>query len=429
MAILPQGSLFSWNEIAGLGDLERLKLVLEHLPDEALMQKLEKARGKGRDDYPVRAMWNAYIALVVFQHPSVESLRRELSRNGQLRWLLGFGDRVPSAAAFSRFWKRVEAHEAELESLFVALQQAVATYLSDYGKRLALDSKAIRSYARHRPKNTAPDGRRDKDADYGFKTVRDREGNATKLRWFGYKLHLIVDSTHELPVAYTVTPASKADVATAHALLEKLQAKRPEVLARAEVLAADKGYDDTKLIVRLWDEHRIRPVIDIRASWRDGEATRLFEGQTNVVYDNEGRVFCVCPETGTMRTMAEGGFEAARGTLKKRCPAKAYGLPCAGVAQCPAARGLRIRMEVNRRLFTPIARGSARWAREYRKRTAVERVFSRLDTMYGFETHTIRGLKKMRVRVGLALVVMLGMALGRLREGLSGNLRSFVQVA
>ncbi|GAB6935646.1 hypothetical protein JCM14720_15670 [Calditerricola yamamurae] len=69
MAILPQGSLFSWNEIAGLGDLERLKLVLEHLPDEALMQKLEKARGKGRDDYPVRAMWNAYIALVVFQHP------------------------------------------------------------------------------------------------------------------------------------------------------------------------------------------------------------------------------------------------------------------------------------------------------------------------------------------------------------------------
>ena len=127
--------------------------------------------------------------------------------------------------------------------------------------------------------------------------------------------------------------------------------------------------------------------------------------------------------------MAEGGFEAARGTLKKRCPAKAYGLPCAGEAQCPAARGLRIRMEVNRRLFTPIARGSARWAREYRKRTAVERVFSRLDKMYGFETHTIRGLKKMRVRVGLALVVMLGMALGRLREGLSGNLRSFVQVA
>ncbi|WP_289628240.1 hypothetical protein [Hydrogenibacillus sp. N12] len=31
MAILPQGSLFSWNEIAGLGDLERLKRDLEWL--------------------------------------------------------------------------------------------------------------------------------------------------------------------------------------------------------------------------------------------------------------------------------------------------------------------------------------------------------------------------------------------------------------
>lgn len=183
------------------------------------------------------------------------------------------------------------------------------------------------------------------------------------------------------------------------------------------------------LIVRLWDEHRIRPVIDIRASWRDGETTRLLEGQTNVVYVGDGRVFCVCPETGTMRTMAEGGFEEKRGTLKKRCPAKAYGLFCAGVARCPVARGLRIRMDVDRRLFPPIARGSARWAREYRKRTAVERVFSRLDTMYGFETPTIRGLKKMRVRVGFALVVMLGMVLGRLREGWSGKLRSFVQVA
>jgi len=29
------------------------------MPDEAFMKKLEKERGKGRDEYPVRAMWNA----------------------------------------------------------------------------------------------------------------------------------------------------------------------------------------------------------------------------------------------------------------------------------------------------------------------------------------------------------------------------------
>ncbi|MFS8630447.1 MAG: hypothetical protein LOD92_04685 [Bacillales bacterium] len=46
MAIIPQLSLFAWEEIEELGDLERLRLVLEHMPDEHLMQKLEQKRGK-----------------------------------------------------------------------------------------------------------------------------------------------------------------------------------------------------------------------------------------------------------------------------------------------------------------------------------------------------------------------------------------------
>jgi len=33
-----------WDEIENLGDLERLKLVLEYIPDEELMQALEKEK-------------------------------------------------------------------------------------------------------------------------------------------------------------------------------------------------------------------------------------------------------------------------------------------------------------------------------------------------------------------------------------------------
>ncbi|HZJ99056.1 MAG TPA: transposase, partial [Tissierellaceae bacterium] len=90
MAIIPQQTLFVWSEIENLGDLERLRLVLEYMPDELLMQDLEKERGKGRDDFPDRAMWNSILAGVVFEHKSIESLRRELSRNGQLRFMCGF---------------------------------------------------------------------------------------------------------------------------------------------------------------------------------------------------------------------------------------------------------------------------------------------------------------------------------------------------
>ena len=89
MAIIPQKPLFNWKEIEELGDLQRLRLVLKYLPDEALMRVLERERGHGRDDYPVRAVWNSILAGVVYEHPSVESLRRELCRNGQLRWYAG----------------------------------------------------------------------------------------------------------------------------------------------------------------------------------------------------------------------------------------------------------------------------------------------------------------------------------------------------
>jgi hypothetical protein len=73
MAIISQQTLFVWSEIEELGDLERLRLVIEYMPDEWLMRKLEDERGKGRDDYPVRAVWNSILAGVVFQHISVSS--------------------------------------------------------------------------------------------------------------------------------------------------------------------------------------------------------------------------------------------------------------------------------------------------------------------------------------------------------------------
>ena len=54
---------------------------------------------------------------------------------------------------------------------------------------------------------------------------------------------------------------------------------------------------------------------------------------------------------------------------------------------------------------------------------------SRLDVSYEFERHFIRGQKKMRLRCSLALVVMLAMAVGRIREKQKEKMRSLVRVA
>ena len=86
----PERLPFSWRAVEGLPDLERLRLVLAVLPDEEIVAALEAGRGRGRNDYPVRAMWRALIAGIVFQHPSIQSLLRELGRNPALLELCGF---------------------------------------------------------------------------------------------------------------------------------------------------------------------------------------------------------------------------------------------------------------------------------------------------------------------------------------------------
>jgi len=67
------------------------------------MKDLEKKRGKGRNGYPVRATWNSVLAGIVFQHESIEKLRRELSHNGQLRDMCDFEGQVPSPWSYTRF--------------------------------------------------------------------------------------------------------------------------------------------------------------------------------------------------------------------------------------------------------------------------------------------------------------------------------------
>ncbi len=443
MAIIAQRQLFGWNQIDELGDLARLRLVLEHLPDEELMRALEARRRGGRDDYPIRAMWNSLLAGVVFDHASIESLRRELKRNGQLRALCGFdvvkgAAAVPSRWAYTRFLKTLMRHQPLVDRMFDRLVEELGELLEGFGARLGCDGKLLRSHGRRRSADapSEPDGRRDLDADVGVKTYRGVREDGTlweKVKtWFGYTLHLVVDTEYELPVAYKVTRASAGEQPVAQQLLDTLDARHPSLLERCSHFTGDKGYDDGKLTGRLWDDYGIKPVIDIRDLWKDEgiDLTRPLEGgPLEVVYDYRGTLYCHCPLTDRTHQMAYGGFERERGTLKYLCPARHYGFECPGMAHCSIGHSLRVPLSDDRRRFTPLPRATYSWRREYNKRTAIERVNSRLDVSFGLERHFIRGLDKMKLRCSLALCVMLAMALGRARENQHEHIRSLVRAA
>lgn len=60
-------------------------MFLENIQDNELCQTLEKERKNGRNDYSVRTILNLIYAMKIFGHRSIESFRREVSRNSQLR--------------------------------------------------------------------------------------------------------------------------------------------------------------------------------------------------------------------------------------------------------------------------------------------------------------------------------------------------------
>ncbi len=80
--------LFAW-ESDDMPELQCLVLFLEHLPYQEFVAQLDSRRGRGRNDYPIQALFWTMIAGVAFGRDSVNSLLRELARNLQLAKLCG----------------------------------------------------------------------------------------------------------------------------------------------------------------------------------------------------------------------------------------------------------------------------------------------------------------------------------------------------
>ena len=481
-------SLFDWDALDAHSDLERFTLVRDHLPDEAIIQALEAQRGHGRDDFPVKAMWNGVLAGIVFQHESMESLLRELSRNPALFQACGFnslpvqtapvaqltrdevsgrmmvvrspaGDciyAVPNSWNMSRFLLSVIALEDEqhlVSAMSQTLREQLMEALPDFGQHLGYDGKAIQSHSTGQV-SKASNATSDPDADWGKHETRGVDSKTGKAwskvkSWFGYTLHLVADTQYEIPVAFEVTPASGSEHLSLRRLIGELFGQTPALAERCQTFSADRGLDSAETKALLWDDYGIRPLIDTRLLWREEKQATDYdptqpitrplnpERVDTIVYTERGNVHCICPATGEQRDLAFHGFEGDRNTLKYRCPAAAYDLECQGKPQChqmggvqPGSYGRIVRIkldEQDRRIFVPTPHGSPTWKRIYKGRTALERLNNRVDNSFGFEKHFIRGKAKMQTRLGLALAVMMAMALGHVKAGREKQMRSLVK--
>lgn len=430
MNIISEQTIFDYIEIENLGDLERLKLFLDNIEDKELCKKLEDERGNGRDDYPVRVMLNLIYSMKIFGHRSVESFRRELSRNSQLRRACGLKDEdfmylgkrkklIPEARVFSLFFNKLTKYQTNLDSIFENDVKFMYDNLENFGEDCALDGKLLDSYAKRdnskaTNKEEDKDYRRDNDASWTCKTYNFADGK-TKSTWhFGYESHILCDENYGLPIWHTEETASVSEQKVANDMIDDLEKDHKYVLDTMKNFLADAGYDDGKRNALLKDKYDINPLVDNRHMWKE-EKLKEIDNQP-LAYNEDGEVFYIKNiKTGEYEKLKYLGYDKQRKCLRY------------GFKYNETNKVYRIPLNVDRRIFLPIARDSDKFKRLYKKRTEVERLNGRLDRDYMFNDHFIRGKKKMHMMVTLSFIVMLTMAKGHIKNKQS-NIRSLIKI-
>ncbi|WP_367997114.1 transposase [Paenibacillus sp. CH40] len=111
---------------------------------------------------------------------------------------------------------------------------------------MAVDSAAIPAYEKKQPKRKSE---LTGNANWGAKF--DSFGN--KVKWFGYKLHLAVDTASELPMVLSVTPAPVNDGGMAPALMERVA-----VDTKVKFFMLVHARYGCLFILQLWNGRQIR---------------------------------------------------------------------------------------------------------------------------------------------------------------------------
>lgn len=420
---ISQISIFEYREIENLGDLERLKIFFENIDDDKLCEKLEKRRKNGRNDYPVRTMLNLIYAMKIFGHRSVESFRRELSRNSQLRIVCGLsegkykylGERkhlIPPARVFTGFLNKLKDCKTEIEEIFEELVKFMYENLEGFGEDCAIDGKFLDTYASKNNTNKCNDNRAEHEATFSCKTYEMKDGSKKQEWHYGFRAHIICDAKYGLPIKSKVTPANNSEQTELDNLLKEMEKNDKEQykLEKMKNLMGDAGYDNGSRNKRIKEEYNVNPIIDIVHRWDKTEKYREIENQP-IAYTEEGEVFYIV-DLNNYEKMKYLGYDRENKALRY-------------TRYNTGKKIYRILLETDYRIFTSVARDSKKFKKKYKMRIEIERLNGRIDRDYMFNDHFIRGQKKMELMLNLTFIVMLTIAKGHIKNK-QENIRSLV---
>ncbi|MDP2719371.1 MAG: transposase [Dehalococcoidia bacterium] len=233
--------------------LRQLIAVFDAIPEEKLLSAL-KVYYAGRNGYTYKVLWRTYVAMTILNLPSFAALIRTLKNNPYVSLACGitsFKD-IPSKFAYSRFIQKLQKpnNVVLVKDIMRVLTRKCYEIFPNFGNSVAIDATDLKAWSNGSKK-------RKSDTDAGWVIKGDTHGKR-KFVW-GYKMHLMVDTTYELPVAAGITKGNTADITYASNLLS--QARFTNSKFHPEYVICDAAYSSKELRHQIKRQYRAEPII------------------------------------------------------------------------------------------------------------------------------------------------------------------------
>jgi transposase len=235
--------------------VQQLEAIFNTIPEDELLRGL-KVYYAGRNGYTYRVLWRTYVAMSVLNLPSFAALIRTLENNPYVARACGImsPDAIPSKFAYSRFVHKLQKRTPGtlVKNVMRALTRSCYETFPDFGRSVAIDATDLKAWSNGRKKRLS-------DPDAGWVVKADTAGKP-KFVW-GYKMHLMVDTTHEIPITANITRGNMHDIRGATPLLS--QARYITGQFYPDYVICDAAYSSTHLRRVIKQQWRAKPIIKV----------------------------------------------------------------------------------------------------------------------------------------------------------------------
>ncbi|MGB9629821.1 MAG: transposase [Thermodesulfobacteriota bacterium] len=393
-------------------------LVFEALPSLPLQPK-----ERGRPPFSRDALLKAFIYKALRRLKTLSDLTFEFYNNPIITQSVGFDPykAPPSIERFSEFLR--ETPHPLLENIRIRLVQQALEEKVISGKHLVMDSCPIIAKVRENNLKTSLSKNRfdkthipkgDPDARLGI-LIHFPQPSKKQIRYFwGYRNHIVADAEEELPLWEITHPANVSEV---HPAIPMLQKTKETFSLPIETVNGDANYDSEKILSFIINDLKAQPIIP-RNPRTQQSASYTLKGDT---------LYC----QADLPLYRKGKMTVKRTAityLQYCCPIH-FGKERQKYLFCPAfhpnfinQKGCNVLIRLSPSIREQIDYGSITFKQVQKKRSSVERVFSRLLSI-AMQEPPVTGITAIRNYCTIAHITVLLVALAANRSGHHDKIR------